>query len=488
MLDLLKNRPESPTLFDLSVPGRSGVCLPESDPAYERADDLLDLSMQRDHLCLPAVSELESVRHWVHLSQRNWAIDVGFYPLGSCTMKYNPKINEEIASNPRWAGLHPLQPDREAQGILAVLYETERMLESIGGMARVSLLPAAGAQAELIGLMLVQKYHEERGEPNRSTIIVPDSSHGTNPASAARLGYKVVTLRSNESGCVDPERLGPALHERVAAVMLTNPNTLGLFERDIETITRMAHETGALCYCDGANMNAIMGVARPGDMGFDLMHFNLHKTFSTPHGGGGPGAGAIGVQPALEPFLPVPLLKEGLEGYSWDYDRPRSVGAAHSFYGNVLIALRAYVYLKMLGRDGLRDAAEKAVLNASYLASRIEGLEFPYGRRCMHECVASAKGMRKHGVRALDIAKRLIDLGVHPCTVYFPLIVEEALMIEPTETEAKSRLDAFIEALSVCVHEANADPGRLKNSPAHSVVRRIDEAEAVRRCDVCFGG
>jgi len=488
MLDVLTEGGEVPTLFEKSVRGRRGVMLSESTLEVAAVQDLLDPAVVREQLLLPEVAESEAVRHWLRLAHRNWAIDLGFYPLGSCTMKYNPKIHEELAAAEGWRDLHPLQRDEEVQGILELLWRTQAMLAEIGGMDQVSLLPAAGAQGEMAGLLMVRRYYEERGEVGRRIIVVPDSSHGTNPATAARMGYRVVTLRSNAEGRVDREALRSVLSAEVAAVMLTNPNTLGLFETEIEAISAMVHEAGALLYCDGANLNAILGIARPGDMGFDVMHFNLHKTFSTPHGGGGPGAGAVGVQRILEPYLPVPLVIQEGDRFRMDWARPRSIGCIHSFWGNVGVVIRAYAYLLSLGAEGLREVAQMAVLNANYIASQLGGVyELPYGRRCLHECVVSGRRFREHGVRTLDVAKRLIDHGIHPPTIYFPLIVEDALMIEPTETESKEHLDAFLAALSEIAQELETCPEVLRAAPERGVVGRVDEAEAARRCDLGWG-
>lgn len=476
-----------PLVFEKSVPGRRaidpGPCdVPRRDPA-----DLLGGSSLRDDLPLPELSELDVVRHFTRLSHRNYAIDLGFYPLGSCTMKYNPKLNEKAARLPGFAHLHPLQPAETVQGALAVLFELQAMLSEVAGMAAATVQPAAGAHGELLSLMIVQAYHRSRGDAQRRIVLIPDSAHGTNPASAARCGFQVRPIPTTPAGLTDVDALAQALDERTAAFMLTNPNTLGLFERDILRICELVHGAGGLVYCDGANMNAILGVARPGDMGFDLMHFNLHKTFSTPHGGGGPGCGAIAVQPHLEPFLPMPVVRRDEEGrYSLDEDRPQSIGHIHTFYGAFLIALRAYAYIRTLGAAGLREVAETAVLNANYIRARLRNAyDIAQDRTCMHEVVVSATRQKsRSGVRALDISKRLMDYGFHPPTNYFPLIVPEALMIEPTETESLQEIDAFCDAMIAIAREAEEDPDVVKSAPHSTPVSRLDETAAVKQLDV----
>jgi glycine dehydrogenase subunit 2 len=431
---------------------------------------------------LPEVSELDLVRHYTNLSRKNWAIDVGAYPLGSCTMKYNPKIHEQVASLPGFRALHPWQPLEQTQGALALLWETEQLLTEITGMSRATLQPAAGAAGELTGLLIMKAYHASRGE-DRRVILVPDSAHGTNPATVRLAGYEAKQIPSDRRGLVDLEALRGAADETVAGLMLTNPNTLGLFERDIEEIARAVHGHGGLLYYDGANLNAIVGVVRPGDMGFDIVHMNLHKTFTTPHGGGGPGSGPVAVTKKLEEFLPAPLPVFDAETgmYRWDHDRPRSIGRVHGFHGNFGMVVRAYAYIKSLGAEGLHRVGERAVLNANYLRKRLEAAySTAFSGTCMHEFVVTAKRFRKHGVRAMDIAKRLIDLGVHPPTVYFPLIVEEALMIEPTETESKQTLDRLAEAFLQIAAEAESDPELLHEAPVTTPVGRLDQALAAR--------
>jgi len=460
---------------------------------HQDAASLLGAANLRRHLPMPEVSELDVVRHFTQLSHRNYAIDLGFYPLGSCTMKYNPKVNEKTAALPGFASLHPLQPDETVQGALAVIYELQAMLAEICGMAQTTLQPSAGAHGELLAMMMIKQYHADRGQRNRNIVVIPDAAHGTNPASAARCNFKVKGVPSNAKGCTDLDALKAALNENVAAFMLTNPNTLGLFESDILQICKMVHDAGGLVYCDGANMNAMLGLTRPGDMGFDVMHFNLHKTFSTPHGGGGPGLGAVSVQPALVPYLPLPTVERVGEGsaatYRFNYDLPHAIGKIHSFHGAFLLAVRAYTYIRSLGASGIREVGENAVLNANYIRARLaEHYEVAYGNQiCMHEVVLSAN-RQKHesGVRAMDISKRLMDFGLHPPTNYFPLIVPEALMIEPTETESKQTLDEFIDVMIQIAQEAKENPEIVKSAPHHTVVSRLDETHAVKHLDLRY--
>lgn len=475
-----------PTIFEKGQPGRIALSLPDCDVPRRDQNSLIPQDMlRRQPPHLPEVTQLEAVRHFVRLSQRNHSIDVGFYPLGSCTMKYNPKINEDVARLPGFAGLHPYVPDDLAQGAFQLLHDIEQYLCEIGGMDRVSFQPSAGAQGELLGLMLIRAYHTERGNP-RSKVIIPDSAHGTNPATATMCGYQVVTVPSDERGGIDVEALKRAVDDEVAALMLTNPNTLGLFDENIEAVAKIVHDAGGLLYYDGANANAILGISRPGDMGFDVVHFNLHKTFSTPHGGGGPGSGPVGVKKPLEPYLPVPLVAFDGQRYYWDYDRPKAVGRLRSFYGNFGIVVRAYTYIRAMGAEGLRRVSEDAVLNANYLMHRLRSLfELPYDRRCMHEFVVSGRRLKAEtGIRTMDLAKRLLDYDMHPPTVYFPLIVEEAMMIEPTETESKETLDAFADALAAIVQEARENPDLVKGAPYTTPVRRLDEVRAARNPDL----
>jgi len=478
-----------PTIFEYSSQGRTGISWPEPDLPERPPADYLGEENLRAELPLPELTEVHVIRHFTRLSQLNYGVDTGFYPLGSCTMKYSPKINEQIAGLPGLCRLHPYQDERISQGMLRLLYDMQVFLAEIGGMDAVTLQPAAGAQGEFTALMLFKRHHERVGEGHRRIVIVPDSSHGTNPATAARCGCQIRKVRSGSDGLVDISALSAELSRDVAAVMLTNPNTLGLFETRIVEISHMVHDVGALLYCDGANMNAVLGIHRPGDAGFDAMHFNLHKTFSAPHGGGGPGSGPVAVKSFLEPYLPVPTV--GFEGgrYFLDYDRPESIGRVHSFYGNIGVVVRACAYILNVGPDGLKSVSENAVLNANYLVKRIaEAYDVPYGERCMHEFVASAVRQKAHGVKALDIAKRLMDYGFHPPTIYFPLIVPEALMIEPTETESVEALDAFADAMLAIAHEAESDPELVRAAPHTTPVSRLDEAGAARKLELRWRG
>jgi glycine dehydrogenase subunit 2 len=448
--------------------------------------------LRSQEAALPEVYEVDVIRHYTSLSRRNFGIDNGFYPLGSCTMKYNPKINEDVARYPGFAKIHPYQPEESIQGALELLYTLQNDLAAVTGMDKVTLQPAAGAHGEFTGLMMIRAYHESRGE-TRTKVIVPDSSHGTNPASATVAGFNTVTIPSNERGLVDLDALRAAVGPDTAALMLTNPNTLGLFEEQIEEIARIVHEAGGLLYYDGANSNAILGIARPGDMGFDVVHLNLHKTMSTPHGGGGPGAGPVGVKAKLVPFLPKPLVERREDGsFYLDYDNPTSIGRVKGYNGNFGILVRAYAYIRSLGPDGLRRVSECAVLNANYLLRRLAPyFDVPFDRFCKHEFVLSGKTLKPYGVRTLDVAKRLLDFGFHPPTIYFPLNVEECIMIEPTETESKETLDAFADTLIRIAEEAKTNPELVKNAPYTTPVRRLDEATAARKpvlncaCGVC---
>lgn len=469
-------------IFKKGAPGRRAYSLPALDVRETELQRLLPKELIKDTpLNLPEVSEIELIRHFTNLSRLNYGVDLGFYPLGSCTMKYNPKVNEEAAKTPGFMNAHPLQPEQLSQGALRMMYELEGFLKEIGGVDRVSLQPVAGAHGELAGLLVIRAYHEAHGNP-RHKVIIPDSAHGTNPASAALVGYEAVVIKSSKEGLVDVEELKKVLDTETAAVMLTNPNTLGLFEKDIAEISRLAHDAGALLYMDGANLNALLGIVRPGDMGFDVVHFNLHKTFSTPHGGGGPGAGPIGVSEKLSPFIPVPTVEKDGDRYYFDYNRPKSIGTVHGFYGNFGVLVRAYTYIKKMGAKGLREVSENAVLNANYIKKRLqEHYYIPNNVPCMHECVFSAKYQKAKGVHSWDIAKRLQDYGFHPPTVNFPLIVEEAIMIEPTETEPKETIDSFCDAMIAIAKEAETNPELVKNAPHTTVVRRLDEAMAVKK-------
>jgi glycine dehydrogenase subunit 2 len=483
MTSVLRSEPE-PLIFELGKPGRAnayfgnGIALDELVPAEHR----------RESLPLPDNSELDVVRHFTHLSQRNFSIDGGFYPLGSCTMKYNPKVNDAMASLPGFRDLHPFAPADLAQGALGAMYALERALSELFGMAAFSLNPSAGAHAELTALLIAKRYFTKRGEGARTTVIVPDTAHGTNPASASMVGYKVVSLKSDERGRVDLDAIRAAVGADTAVCMMTNPNTLGLFEDQIAEIAQAVHAAGGLMYYDGANANALMGNARPGDMGFDLMHLNLHKTFSIPHGGGGAGIGPCGVAAHLVEFLPAPVVlrADGGNGaapaYRLEFDRPDSIGPVRSFWSNFAHVVRALAYVLANGGDGLARVSQLAVLNANYVRARVrEFLETPYDEFCRHEFVASAQTLkREHGVKALDIAKALLDRGYHAPTMYFPLIVPECLMIEPTETESRETLDAFVEALRQIVETAKTAPAALMESPVNTPVRRVDETKAAR--------
>jgi len=478
-----------PLLFELSSPGRTGCRLPDLDvPESVLPEDLL-----RDELPLPELSEREIVQHFSRLSQLNFGVDTGFYPLGSCTMKYNPKMHEDVARYAGFIQIHPWQNELTVQGALQLMYELQEYLAEITGLPAVSLQPVAGAHGELTGMLIIRAYHQSRGDEGRVTVLVPDSAHGTNPASAAMCGYKVVTVPSDARGNIDVEELDRLMDESVAGLMLTNPNTLGLFEEHILQIEEIVHGAGGLIYCDGANMNALLGVARPGELGTDVLHLNLHKTFSTPHGGGGPGGGGTAVTEELSAFLPVPVVARrgpdeaaasGAE-YYLDYDRSLSIGPVGGFYGNFGVMVKAYAYLRSLGERGLREVSENAVLNANYLLTQIKGYyDLPYERSCLHECVFSGKAQAKLGVHTLDIAKRLIDLGFHPPTVYFPLIVDEALMIEPTETESLETLDAFVAAMRQIAGEAETEPDTVRGAPQTTPVGRLDEVAAARKPDL----
>jgi glycine dehydrogenase subunit 2 len=483
------------TIYERSRPGRRAFVPPPLDVPERDLDELLPAALRRaDPPALPEVAEPEIVRHYNRLSKRNFDLDTGFYPLGSCTMKHNPKLHERVAAMPGHAKLHPLQDPREAQGALEVMWRLQEALAEIAGLPYVSLQPSAGSHGELAGVLLTRAFHEDRGE-HRTKVLTPDTAHGTNPATVTMAGYEVVKVGSDEHGNVDLDDLRAKADEDVACLMLTNPSTLGLFETGIEEIERIVHGVGATLYYDGANLNAIMGVCRPGDMGFDIVHFNLHKSFTQPHGGGGPGAGPIAVAERIEPFLPRPQVVRrehpgnGSEPiYDLDYDRPKSIGRLRGFQGNYGVFVRAYAYIRSLGALGLREASEIAVLNANYLLARLrregvlEYLPAAHDRLCMHEFVLSGAPMKRElQIRTLDLAKRLLDFGVHPPTVYFPLIVEEALLVEPTETEAKETLDRFAEVIAELLREAREDPEIARGAPYTTPVRRLDEAAAARR-------
>jgi glycine dehydrogenase subunit 2 len=474
-------------IFEKSKPGRSSVSIQQSDVPATDIDTAIDKKYLRTELDLPEVAEVDLIRHYTNLSRRNFGVDLGFYPLGSCTMKYNPKVNESAASLPGFTGLHPYAADKMAQGNLQLIYEMQQYLSNIFGMAQFTLQPAAGAHGELTGVMMIKKYFEKQGE-KRHRIIIPDTAHGTNPASGALCGFETITLRSNNEGGVDIEHLKSLMTEDVAALMLTNPNTLGLFERNIEEVSRIVYGKGGLLYGDGANANAFLGIARPGDLGFDVIQLNLHKTFSTPHGGGGPGSGPVGVSKSLIDYLPVPQIVKTADGYQWSDNFPDTIGRVRTFYGNFNVIVKAYTYIRSLGAEGLRHATEMAVLNANYIKEKLKPyFDLPYDRVCMHECVFSGKRqVAESGVHTTDIAKRLIDFGYHPPTIYFPLIVPEAIMIEPTETESKETLDAFCEAMITIACEAKENPQILKDAPLSTEINRLDEVLAARKPDVCW--
>ncbi|MEX2237013.1 MAG: aminomethyl-transferring glycine dehydrogenase subunit GcvPB [Dehalococcoidia bacterium] len=463
--------------FDLSRPGRIGCILPKLDvPEAELPQDLL-----RADLTLPEMSQIDVVRYFTALSTLNYSIDTGFYPLGSCTMKYNPKVNDDIAALPGFSRVHPMQDDATTQGALEVLYRLQECLAALTGMDAVCLAPAAGAHGELSGILSVKAYLQDRGE-KRHKILVPDSAHGTNPATAAMCGFSVASIRTAPDGNLDIDDLAAQLDDDVAALMITMPNTLGLFEPEICRVAEMVHAAGALMYGDGANMNAIIGRARFADLGFDVVHMNLHKTMSTPHGGGGPGAGPIGVRSHLAPYLPTPVVERDEAGAFRLAAPAKSIGKVGLFHGNFGVLVRAYAYIRAHGLEGLRSVSENSVLNANYIRERLKGVyKLPYDRSCLHEVVFSGSNQKAHGVRTLDIAKRLIDYGFHPPTVYFPLIVDEALMIEPTESEGLENLDAFCDAMLAIAREAEEDPEVVKTAPHYSPVRRLDEATAARK-------
>lgn len=468
-------------LFEKSRPDYRGPRLPEAGvEAPHPLDELPAALRRRREPELPRLSEPEIMRHYGRLASLNYSISENFYPLGSCTMKYNPVANEVAAALPGFAGIHPYQDEETAQGALELIWELEQALAEVVGVDRVTLQPAAGAHGEWTALRMIQAYHQSRGE-TRDEVLVPDSAHGTNPASAALCGFKVVEVKSAADGRISVADLESKLSDRVAALMLTNPNTLGLFERDILEVAQLVHGTGAKLYYDGANLNALMGICRPGDMGFDAVHMNLHKTFTTPHGGGGPGAGPVGVKADLVPFLPRPLVQREDGRFRLDNDRPQSIGRVRSFYGNFGMLVRAFTYVLAMGGDGLTDASRDAVLAANYLRARVEGvLELPQAGPCMHEFVASARNLGSHGIRALDVAKGLLERGFYAPTVYFPLIVPEAVMIEPTETESKATMDAFTAALEEIARLAQDDPEELHAEPRTLPVGRLDEVAAAR--------
>jgi glycine dehydrogenase subunit 2 len=466
-------------IYEKSRPGRRAGRPPRHDlPAAELPAELLRATPPR----LPEVPENEIVRHFTALADRTFGIDTGFYPLGSCTMKHNPRVNERVAALPGFRDLHPLQEDEGAQGALELMWRLQEMLAEVAGLPAVTLQPAAGSQGELTGLLLMRAYFADRGEHERDTIVTADTAHGTNPASVTMAGYKLEKVATDARGNLDVDDLRAKVSRRTAGLMLTNPSTLGLFDEGIEEVARVFHEQGSLLYYDGANLNAVAGISRPGDMGFDIVHYNLHKTFSQPHGGGGPGGGPVAVRASLEPFLPSPQVVRDGDVFRLDAERPKSIGRVRGFAGPFGVFVRAYAFMRAYGPD-LRAMSETAVLNANYLLAGLRSdYEVPYDRHCMHELVLSARALkREHGITALDVAKRLMDYGMHPPTVYFPLVVAEALMIEPTETETKERLDAFVDAMRAIAREAAEDPEILRGAPHHRPVRRLDEVKATRQ-------
>ncbi len=476
------HKDNQPLIFEMTKEGRVGYSLPELDIPTVDLSSLLPDGLLRDEPAeLPEVSELDIMRHYTALSKRNHGVDSGFYPLGSCTMKYNPKINESVARFPGFANIHPLQDEETVQGAMELMYDLQEHLIEITGMDDLTLQPAAGAHGEWTALMMIRAFHEANGDTHRTKVIVPDSAHGTNPASATVAGFDTITVKSDENGLVDLEDLKRVVGDDTAALMLTNPNTLGLFEENILEMAAIIHGVGGKLYYDGANLNAVMSKARPGDMGFDCVHLNLHKTFTGPHGGGGPGSGPVGVKKDLIPFLPKPVLVKTEEGYHFDYDRPQSIGRVKPFYGNFGINVRAYTYIRSMGPDGLKAVTEYAVLNANYMMRRLQPyFDLPYDRHCKHEFVLSGRRQKKLGVRTLDMAKRLLDFGYHPPTIYFPLNVEEGMMIEPTETESKETLDAFIDAMIQIAKEVEETPEIVQQAPHTTVIKRLDETKAAR--------
>ncbi|AVQ99353.1 glycine dehydrogenase (aminomethyl-transferring) [Oceanobacillus iheyensis] len=477
------NKKDFPLMFERSKEGRTSYSLPELDiPDLDLDADIESNYIRTTPADLPEVSELDIMRHYTGLSNRNYGVDSGFYPLGSCTMKYNPKMNEDVARFDGFSHIHPYQETESVQGAMEMMYDLQSSLKEITGMHEVSLQSAAGAHGEWTALMMIRAFHEANGDMNRTNVIVPDSAHGTNPASATVAGFKAITVKTNENGLVDLDDLKRVVDEKTAALMLTNPNTLGLFETEIIEMAEIIHNAGGKLYYDGANLNAIMGYARPGDMGFDAVHLNLHKTFTGPHGGGGPGSGPVGVSGELAAYLPKPLLTKNEGKYVFEYDRPSSIGRVKPYYGNFGINLRAYTYIRTMGAEGLKKASEYAVLNANYMMRKLQKeYDLPYDQHCKHEFVLSGKRQKKLGVRTLDIAKRLLDFGYHPPTIYFPLNVEEAMMVEPTETESKETLDAFIDSMLAIAKEVENNPEIVQEAPHNTIVNRMDETLAARK-------
>lgn len=473
---------DEPLIFEIGGRGRKGYSLPKWDVEKVNPSDLIPKGLLRSELeGFPELSEVDVVRHFTRLSQWNYGVDTGLYPLGSCTMKYNPQLNEEIAKMRGFLELHPYTPDELCQGVLRVMYELQRFLSEITGMDEVTLQPAAGAHGELTGMLMIRAAIKDRGE-RRHKVLVPDTAHGTNCSTSTIASYKMVEVKSNERGIISPESVSRLMDEDVAAIMLTNPNTLGLFEEHISEIADIVHQKGGFVYCDGANLNALMGIVKLGQLGVDVVHINLHKTFSTPHGGGGPGSGPVAVKKELIPYLPLPTIENFGNCYKLNYDRPKSIGKVKNFYGNFGVILKAYAYILSMGGEGLKKASQMAVLNANYLLKRLKDYyHLPYDRPCMHECVFTDKFQGKNNITTLDIAKRLIDYGFHPPTIYFPLVVKGAIMMEPTETESKENLDRFIEVMIQISKEAEEKPELLRQAPQKVKVRRLDEVLAARR-------
>ncbi len=469
-------------VFEKSRRGRVAVEPPEVDVPQVDPEELIPEKFLRDELeGFPELSELDVVRHYTELSTLNFGVDTGFYPLGSCTMKYNPRVDEDVALLEGFSRLHPYQPEEHCQGALRLMHELASYLCEIGGMDALTLQPSAGAHGELCGLLVLSAYFKDRGE-RRDKLIIPDTAHGTNPASSALAGFRVVEIGSSKKGIIEPHDVERLMDENTAGIMLTNPNTLGLFEENIKDIASIVHSRGGFVYCDGANLNALMGIARLGDMGVDLVQFNLHKTFATPHGGGGPGSGPLGVKKELAPYLPLPWVEKTSDRYRLVTDAPKSIGRCRAFYGNFLVMVKAYAYIRRMGREGLKEASRMAILNANYIKERLkEDFHLPYPQTCMHECVFSDKYQQSRGVTTMDIAKRLIDYGFHPPTIYFPLVVKGAIMIEPTETESPETIDAFIDAMKSIARDARENPAILKDAPHSAPVKRVDEARASRR-------
>lgn len=473
---------EEPLIFEIGSKGRKGYSLPDWDIEKVNPNSLIPKGLLLNELeGFPELCEVDVVRHFTRLSQWNYGVDTGIYPLGSCTMKYNPQVNEDISKIKGFMNLHPYTLDKFCQGALRVIFELQSLLAEITGMDDVTIQPAAGAHGELTGMLMIKAALKERGE-RRKKVLVPDTAHGTNCSTSTIASFQMVEIKSNEKGIVNPESVSKLMDEDVAAIMLTNPNTLGFFEEGLPEIADIVHRKGGFVYCDGANLNALMGIVKLGDLGVDVVHINLHKTFSTPHGGGGPGAGPVAVKKELSPYLPVPVIEREGENYKLNYNRPSSIGKVKSFYGNFAVALKAYAYILSMGEEGLRKASQMALLNANYLLNKLKGYYYlPYDRPCMHECVFSDKFQEKNNVTTLDIAKRLIDYGFHPPTIYFPLVVKGAIMIEPTETESKENLDRFIQVMIQIAREAAEQPELLRKAPQKVKVRRLDEVLAARR-------